>query len=678
MPAETFVDDEPLSGRADDVDRAALGAELEMWRKRMFRVLVRRQDRYPLLHQLATDAPEPPARWAVRDYTAIRTFLTQALDHAEQIQGGRTSPDALGPAVLRRVFGLTNDTMNAPVKERQEAASALIPGAYTHYEMTEPEVRDPQVEAVIAAILWWRQARHTAATPQPGASGGPKPLFGRDADLTWLGQTRLRLKDTGGLFGIWGLEGIGKTALAERFAWTIGPERVSTIRVGQPGRYAEDLRSVLTRAGHAVPDASPDEYEAALRRHVGNLGALWLLIVDGVTEPDAVDRLGLDRAQIPVLVVADERFSAGYTDHRPDAMPWRHVAPLGRDASLELLTQHFPGASELDSDDWDNLRGLASLTGGHTATLDAISRLLPDLTLDDVNDLLTQVGRTPGQSLASLTRFTGDRELRAVAKPLSWIIRKKLGQLEDDTVALTLLTVVVSCSETGRLLREFIDPVVADLLGRTPWSRELDMACDHLAQMGLATVEGDEVYTGGLVCHLARYELLDDVTRALLAYERVMAVPASPFTLVHYQLNYRRRVYEIASQYGRDAETVLADATNSRFVILDESYYAHYTTTPDGTRTVTLYRLLANGQPLRMDGIRDGWVPVEEEEGLGVLGPMIDGMFDQVMNATLDEASLEAKFGPDRSTWPTTPLEAVDIIDPELAAKVRKIEPELK
>lgn len=660
------------------VDTVALTTELETWRKRMFRVLVRRQDRYPVLHRLTTDSAEPPGRWTTQDYAAIRTFLAHALDHAEQTQDGSTSQDACSPPVLRCVFGLTEATVNAPVRDRQEAAAELIPDVYTHYEMTEPEVRGPQVEAMIAAILGWRQARQVAGPRPNGQPDGLGPLYGRDADLDWLRQTRLRFKDTGGLFGIWGLQGIGKTAIAERFAWTIGPERVATIRVGQPGHYAEDLRSVLTRAGHAVPDGSPEQYEAAFRRCARNLGNLWLLIIDGVTEPDAVDRLRLDRARIPVLVVADERFSAGHTDHRPDAMPWRHIAPLEQDASLQLLTQHFTDTSDLDSDDWDNLKGLASLTGGHTATLDAVSRLLPELTVDDVDDLLTQVGRTPGPSLASLSRFTGDRELRAVAKPLSWIIRRKLAQLEDDPVAFAVLTVVVSCSETGRLLREFIDPVVVDILGRTPWSRELDMACDHLAQMGLAAVDGDEVYTGALVCHLARYEFLDDMTRALLAYERVMAMPASPFTLVHYQLNYRRRVYELASQYGRDAEAVLADPTNSRFVLLDESYYAHYTTAPDGTRSVTLYRLLANGQPLRMDGLRDGWVPVEEQEGLEVLGPMIDGMFSQVMNATLDEASLEAKFGPDRSTWPTTPLEAVERFDTELAEKVRKIDPELK
>lgn len=652
------------------VDTVALTAELETWRKRMFRRLTPARDHFPELYRLATGADHTPPKWATRDYPPIRDFLIKALNHAHANRAPGQPTDAYSPAVLRCVFGLTDRTMNTTVRERQVAATALIPYAYSHYEMTEPEVRRPQVEALTAAIQAWQAARRAASPPSRRGADGTERLFGRAADLEWLTQMRNRLKDTGGLFGIWGLNGIGKTALVEQFAWNIGPERCATIRVGQPGRYPEDLRSALTKAGRVVPDASAEEYEAAFRRHVSNLGNLWLLILDGVTGPETLDRLGVDCAGIPVLVVADERFTAGHAADQHDTMPWRHIAPLSHAASFQLLTQHTSDTAGIDGDALDNLNGLAALMGGHAATLEAVSRLLPELTEPDIEELLTQVGRTPAESLATLTRFTGDRELRAVARPLSWIIRNKLDQLADDPVALTVLTVVVTCSDTGHLLREFIDPVVADMLGRSPWSRELDIACDRLAQMGLVTVEADEVSTEGLVCHLARYEVLDQATRALLAYERVIAQPAGPWSMENYQLKYRRKLYEIASHYGVGHQAALADPANSRLVLIDDRYMAHYITDAGGTRRVTLYRILDNGVGLRMSGIEDGWVLLDEEEGER-LEPMMDGFFDRAFNATLDPASLEAKFGPDQSKWPTTMVEAAGTLDAKLGDKLK-------
>lgn len=664
-----------VSDEGSIVDTAALTVELETWRKRMFRRLSPTRDHFPELRRVATDR-EPDTAWTAQEYPPIRDFLIKALDHAQASQAPGQPPDAYSPAVLRCVFGLTDRTMNATVRERQVAATSLIPGAYSHYELTEPEVRGPQVEVLIAAIQAWHTARRAASPPARRATGGTERLFGRAADLEWLTQMRNQLKDTGGLFGIWGLSGIGKTALADQFAWNIGPERCATIRVGQPGRYAEDLRSALTKAGHPVPDAPTEQYEAAFRRYAGDLGDIWLLILDGVTDPSQLDTLGLDNVRIPVLVVAEERFSPGFTRGQPGAVAWRHVAPLSRAASSQLLTQHMPETRDLDSYALDNLKALAAVTGGHAATLEAVSRLLPELTEQDIEDLVEQVGRTPGQSLASLVRFTGDRELRAVAKPLSWIIRHKLAQLVDDPVATTVLTVVVTCSDSGTLLREFIDPVVTDMLGRTPWSWELDFACDRLAQIGLATVEGDEVSTGRLVCHLARYEVLDRITAALLAYERVMAEPAGPWSMENYQLKYRRKLYEIASHCGFGHEAALDDPANSRLVLIDENYLAHYITAEDGIRHVTLYRLLASGMAFKMSGLVDGWIPVTEED-YEEMEPLMDGFFERTFNAKLDPASLEAKFGQDQSKWPRTVRDAVPFIDEELARQLDKIDSKL-
>jgi hypothetical protein len=672
-----------LQDEALFADTVALTGELEIWRKRMVRRLTPARDHFPELYRLATGTEHAPSGWTARDYPPIRTFLIQALDHAEQTRNGAQPIDAYNTEVLRRVFGLTDDTANATVRERQQSAAGLIPDLYTHYEMTEPEVRGQQIEALIDASRSWHSARQAAQHPtpkQPQSSGrdASARLIGRAADLEWLAQSRNQLKDVGGLFGIWGLDGIGKTALAEQFAWTIGPERTATIHVGQPGHYAEDLRSALTKAGHAVPDASPEQYEAAFRRHASNLGDLWLLILDGVTGGDDLDRLGVDKARIPMLAVARERITAGHADGRDGATSWRHIGPLDPKASLHLMTQHLPDFEGLPGASKEDLEALAALMGGHAATLEAVSRLLPELSEQDVGELLTQVGRTPGESLASLTRFTGDRELRIVAKPLSWIIRNKLTQLADDTVARTVLTVVVACSDSGRLLREFLDPVVPDLLGRTLWSRELEFAFDRLAQMGLVTVTGDEVSTGRLVCHLARYEVLDQAVKALLAYERVVAVPASPWTPVNYQLNYRRRLYEIASGYGRSREAIQADPTNSRLVLVDENYFAHYITGADGIRRVTLFRLLPMVGPLRLSGLQDGWVLMDEVEYDDTLEPMLEGFFDPVFSAALDPAALEAKYGPDQSQWPTTMLDALETIDGELAENLRAVDPDLK
>lgn len=645
----------------------ALTAELETWRKRMFRRLVPARDHFPALHQLATGA-EPPAGWAVRDYPPIRTFLIQALDHAEQVRGSGQPVDAYSPPVLRCIFGLTDETMNATVKERQEAASALIPDAYTHYEMTEPEVRGPQVDALIAAVHAWHEARHAAISSQGRKAEGTRPLFGRDADLTWLGQTRLRLRDTGGLFGIWGLEGIGKTALAERFAWTIGAERTATIRVGQAGRYAEDLRAVLTRAGHPVPDAGTEEYEAAFRRHVASLGDLWLLILDGVTSPEDLDRLGVENARIPVLVVADERFTAGHGYSRSGVdqqgsgeLAWRHIAPLDRNASLLLLMQHLAEPSPIRRDEQDALGELAALMGGHAATLEAVSRLLPDLSASDIDELIVHVRGTPVDSLAALTRFTGDRELRAVAKPLSWIIRTKVAQLSDDPVARTTLAVLVSCGDAGRLPRDMADAVVTEMLGRRPWARELDFAYDRLAQLGLITRHQGELSTERLVCQLARYEIHDQLTAALLAYERVAAQPVDTSTSRFTPLNHLREEYAAASELGHPRGIPFSRAANSRFLRVgpwDFYYFGHYRTNDAGQRTVRLYRVVSRDGIFRFTGPDNGWIPVDNPGDQWIVDQMIEAYWSQIMKIYV--VGLANEFGDDQSQWPAEVLDVLE------------------
>lgn len=668
MPDETsFVDTSDLTH--------TLTAELETWRKRMFRRLLPARDQFPELHRLATDT-EPPTAWAARHYPPIRTFLVQALDQAEQVRGNAGPLDAYSPQVLRCVFGLTDATMNATVKQRQQAASAQIPDLFTHYEMTEPEVRGPQIDTLIAAIYGWRHARHAAASSQATEAGGPRPLFGRDADLTWLSQTRAQLKDTGGLFGIWGLQGIGKTALAERFAWTIGPERTATIRVGQRGRYAEDLRSTLTRAGHAVPDGSTEEYEAVFRRHVASLGDLWLLIVDGVSSPEDLDVLGVEHARIPVLVVAAERFTAGLSHDQQDAMPWRQVGPLGLQAGLNLLTQRLAEPVAVDR---SLLETLASLMGGHTATLEAVSRLLPELTENDVQELLKEVGRAPGVSLASVSRFTGDRELRAVAQPLSWIIRSKLGQLADDPLARSILIVLVCCSDSGTMPRLLVEAVVSEALGRTPWRWDLNFAYDRLAQLGLATADQDQISTERLVCHLARYEVVDHLTTALLAYERVVAQPPDESASKPCLLDVLRDEYATASHLGQGHERLKEDPGNGRMVCVDDSYWAHYVTTADGDRHVELYRMIGGHQnvpPLRFTGRHDGWLPLEGDR-LRRVGKMIGWYLEELLIARRDIAGLEFHYGSDQSQWPPRVLEAVGAFDVELSEKLRKVDPEL-
>jgi hypothetical protein len=640
VPDETsFVD-------TNDLTRA-LAVELETWRKRMFRRLMPARDHFPELYRLATDT-EPPTVWAARDYPPIRTFLIQALDHAEQVQDGGHPLGAYSPVVFRCIFGLTDETINATVRERQRAASALIPDLYTHYEMTEPEVRGPQVDALIAAVLGWHQARHAAAPRSDGQPGGPGSLYGRDADLTWLGQTRLQLKDTGGLFGIWGLQGIGKTVLAERFAWIIGPERTATIRVGNPGHYAEDLRATLTRAGHAVPDASPEQYEAAFRRYGSNLGDLWLLILDGVTGPDDIDRLGIDQARIPVLVVADERFTAGHD--QPGRMPWRHIGPLDPDASVALLTQYrsdFGGVYPVVRED---LEWLAALAGGHAATLDALSRLLPGLSEDDFWQLMNQSGRAAGDTLASVSRFVGDHEQRAVDRPLSWIVRNKLAQLADEPLALALLTILVSCSDSGQLPREVIDAVASEMLGRQLWSRELDFAYDRLAQLGLAARQEETFSAERLVCHLTRVEVSSQIDAALLAYERIVGRPVVDPDPNATPLDIRRKEYATSSRPGDgDEDPLPVDPEDQRMVCLDDEYWAHYRTALDGQRHVMLYHN-HDGLWLQFSKSQRRWVDLDQRHDH--VPVMIGWCREQVMVSRRNVPWLELWFGDDHSRWP--------------------------
>lgn len=651
-----------MSDEGSIVDAAALTVELETWRKRMFRRLSPTRDHFPELRRLAT-GDESPTTWIVQDYPPIRDFLIKALDHAQASQDPGQPPDAYSPAVLRCVFGLTDRTMNTTVRERQVAATALIPDAYSHYEMTEPEVRGPQVGVLIAAIQAWHTARRAASPPAPRGAGRAERLFGRAADLEWLTQMRNQLKDTGGLFGIWGLSGIGKTALAEQFAWNIGPGRCATIRVGQPGHYAEDLRSTLTKARHAVPDASTEQYEAAFRRYIGDLGDLWLLILDGVTSPDELDVLDVAQAHVPVLVVADERLTAGSAADRPDTIAWRQIGPLDAEAGMQVLTQHLPGPI-IDRDASADFEELTAMMGGHAATLHAVSRLLPTLNRHDFGELLRVVGHAPGESLASLTRFTGDRELRAVAKPLSWIIRAKVGELADDPVALTVLTVLVTCSESGGMHREIVEAVVAELLRRTPWSRELDFAYDRLTQLGLATRYEGELYTERLVGQIARYEVIDRLNDALLAYERVAMRPiASDDEQRFTPLGLLRQEYVAASHLGRGHEMLLDTPTNMRLLRIGpaaDNYWAHYLTRKDGSRQVALYRTFGHGTMLAFSGLPLGWEPVENDGLRGSIEAMIDRYFRQILSVQL--ATFEHQFGTDQRLWPPAVLELIEAL----------------
>lgn len=651
-----------VSDEGSIVDTAALTVELETWRKRMFRRLSPARDHFPELRRLAT-GDESLRSWTAQDYPPIRDFLIKALDHAQASRASGQPPDAYSPPVLRCVFGLTDKTMNATVRERQVAASVLIPDAYSHYELTEPEVRGPQVEVLIAAIQAWHTARRAASPSARHGAGRTERLFGRTADLEWLTQMRNQLKDGGGLFGIWGLSGIGKTALAGQFAWNIGPERCATIRVGQPGRYAEDLRSTLTKAGHPVPDASTEQYEAAFRRYIGDLGDLWLLTLDGVTSPDDLDVLDVAQAHVPVLVVADERLTAGSAADRPDTIAWRQIGPLDAEAGMQVLTQHVAGPI-IDRDEKTDFEELTAMMGGHAATLHAVSRLLPTLNSHDIGELLRVVGHAPGQSLASLTRFAGDRELRAVAKPLSWIIRVKVGELADDPVALTVLTVLVTCSESGTLRREIIEAVVAEMLRRKPWSRELDFAYDRLTQLGLATRHDAELSTERLVGQIARYEVIDRLNDALLAYERAAARPITGEAEQRFApLGILRQEYAVASHLGRGDETLLATPTNMRLLRIGpaaDNYWAHYLTRKDGNRQVALYRAFGHGTMLAFSGLRLGWEPVENDGLRGSIEAMIDRYYYQIASVQL--VAFEREFGTDQRLWPAEVRELIDAL----------------
>lgn len=645
-------------------DRAELTAELEIWRKRMFRRLTPARDQFPELYLLATGAEHPEGPWSRSDYPPIRTLLIQAIDHAEKLTESSQPVDAYSPTVLRRIFGLTEETANATVRERQKAAVAVIPDVYTHYEMTEPEVRGPQVHALITAIDGWCTARSAAqlgsATHGQSAGNSSGRLVGRGADLEWLNRTRNQLKDTGGLFGIWGLEGIGKTALAEQFAWTIGPARAATIRVGQPGRYAEDLRAALTKAGHAVPDADTEAYEAAFRRHAGSLGDLWLLILDGVTGPDDIDRLGLDQPGVPVLVVASERFTAGHAEGREDVMAWRQIGPLDAEAGLQLLAQHMPDTT-IDRDARADLEELAALTGGHAATLHALGQLLPTLSAEDIGELLRVGGHAPGESLASVSRFTGDRDLRMAARPLSWIVRSKLAELADEPVALTVLTILVTCSESGTLRREIIEAVAAEMLRRKPWSRELDFAYDRLTQLGLVARRDTELSTERLICQITRHEIIDRLPDALLAYERVAAGPSPTDAERFTPVGFLRAEYAAASHLGRGHETLLATRQNARFLRIGpaaDNYWAQYLTNEEGRRRVHLYRPVGHDSILSFSANGLGWTQVEVEEFRDLITAWIDRYFYQIITVQL--VAFEREFGPDQRQWPPEVLDMLE------------------
>jgi len=369
------------------------------------------------------------------------------------------------------------------------------------------------------------RASRPAQTPPPEAQHdqdarvhvtnlGPRnPSFvGRDAMLTTL-QDQL---DSGGpvvVQALYGLGGVGKTALAVEYAhrygdaydivWWVDAERASLI--------GEQIGGLAVSAGWASPNADSLTAIGAVRQHLAQT-TRWLLVLDNAPSPiDVMPWLSLGPGHVLV------------TSRHPG---WDQVAHkvevdvFTRQESINFLRRVVPRLSDKSADD------IAYRTGD-----------LP-LALAQAAGVLAETGMPTESYLEELRRHANlvmsERPPSSYPVSLAAAIRVSALQLEEqDPAALHLLRLCAPMApEPGPLDLLFPVPngLIGDPLASAGSAFEVNTAAARLARLGLARLSGE-----GLELHrMTQAVLVDQLDpksreRLVLEAERLL-VAAAPDT----------------------------------------------------------------------------------------------------------------------------------------------------
>ena len=275
--------------------------------------------------------------------------------------------------------------------------------------------------------------RWLRSTPVPG-----NPVFyGREKELS--GLDALLAGAERGVVSLYGLGGIGKSALAREYVRRCGKSWDAVLWLydqGNPEVMIADDSLVSLHAVRRMKEESAEEY---LRRKLEALtsftdGRRILLVLDGFSpaRPDRLKRL--ETVGWTILLISRERLPDGlYPSMRVDELEERDLA---------LLFERYSGLVPEDADGLGSLRSILSAVHGHTLLTELIARQAAKSRLD----LRTAEALVAGSGLSRLPGEKIDyiRDQSAFHSTLMRILDRLVGAdrfTEEDRLCLKLLSV---------------------------------------------------------------------------------------------------------------------------------------------------------------------------------------------------------------------------------------------
>ncbi|SMD14526.1 ATP-binding protein [Kibdelosporangium aridum] len=569
-----------MERQAETDDLSSLEAELHTWRKTPFDRLLTRRPPFQLtaLTEVAAQA-RGVGREQIRlqDIRATLVAVVAAVEQARPAAPARAPAGAIcSPGIIREVFGLTNASENASTQAREELAGRTVTP-----ELSWHTIRKHR-KAYVDQLAFW--IRSPQSTPERPTITGSTPLrsIPRSTDLAWLHTTyRNLMADNGGLFLLWGLDGMGKSTLARRFANQVGtPEVTGFIRLGRRGLYERDIRQVLSREGVDDSPLSDEQCIARFRAVAARFNAIRLLVLDDVRTEENIHMLLPHGSNIPVLITASTRPTFGNEcDSTPP--PARLITGVPDEDVRTWLRDQLKDVTALTE---ETLDGLTSVLGGHAEAIHLVVRYLKSDNAMSPEDLLEDISRRTQHALHDLA------ELGEVPRSLSVIVEGLYEAVRDDPMASAILASIVWTHSGGERPRDLVVEIAGHLAGR-PSPIELQAAVHRLERLGLVTQTETSLAVPRLTARILRDLLIGDQERVLLAYERAIAEPpvvGSRSTL----LEILRHEYQFLAPLRPGLAQALSNAHTPLPVLLplDDTMWALFMTDGADNRRVTLYR----------------------------------------------------------------------------------------
>ncbi|HEU5473778.1 MAG TPA: ATP-binding protein [Actinophytocola sp.] len=571
-----------MERQADTEEAGSLERELDVWRKTPFGVLLGRRPAFrpsALISAIATADGTPTDQVRLED---IRAMLISVVAAAETTIPMTLPDSAAGsisnPATLRLIFGLTDKSKEANARQRQEFAASTVTSKPSWHT-----IRGFNSAYVDQFASWIRLYQLRMQDPKPGDRAPAAPWIPRSEDLAWLRRTYRELAaDEGGLFVIWGLDGVGKSTLARRFADQVGPPQISQIiRLRRRGLYERDIRQVLLREGIDDGPLSDEQCIARFRDLATRFKAIRLLVLDDVRAEEDIHMLLPRGTNIPVLITASTRLSFGDQDDRTPP-PSRLIATVPDDDVQTYLREQLEQVSTLTE---KTLDGLTSVLGGHAETLHLVVRYLKSDDAMSPEDLLEDIARRTRHALNDLA------ELGQAARSLPVIVQELYEAVRNVPLATGILATIVWMHSSGERPRDLVVEIVRHLAGR-PSLMQLQAAVHRLERLGLVMQTETSLAVPRLTARILRDFLLDERSAVLLAYERAVAEP--PAEDDHWSLLEVLRQEYVCLEPLRNSFAATLDNTHTPLPAvlgLDDSTWAVFSTDDNRDRRVDLYRL---------------------------------------------------------------------------------------